>query len=101
MPWSYTDSILGNPGVTHSTHCIQWVRNGSRLGYRGCTDSDTTRFDHKDLAIPGVSYLIFFYPIDLLAFDHLLFLGARSWLKVSDHWMFCLEYFCFSADSQS
>ena len=33
--------ILGNPGVTHSVPTafirMQWVRNGSRLGYQGCS----------------------------------------------------------------
>ena len=35
LNWESSEiDILGNPGVTHSVP-MQWVRNGSRLGYRG------------------------------------------------------------------
>ena len=62
-------------------------------------DSDTTRFDGKDLTITGklkhFKHLMI-WPVAV----HLLFLVARSWLKIFEHTMFCSECFYFSADSQ-
>ena len=66
QPYIYLCSILGNPGVIHSvpTAFLQWVRNGSRLGYRGCL-----------LVVIGLSvetYVLNTGPVDRLASVKLL-----------------------------